>query len=73
MEPLHPDDIHAEVARWHAVADELAAALRTTVVRNPTLNARDWDLAQIALGRYERAGGEVPVALPEQPETSASS
>ena len=52
---------------WQAVADELAAALRTTMLRNPTVNARDWDRAEAALGRYERAGGELPATLPAQP------
>ena len=51
-----------------SVADELATALRTTILRNPTVTARDWDQAQTALGRYERAGGERPAALPEPPE-----
>lgn len=37
---------------WQAVADELAGALRTTMLRNPTLNARDWDRASAALERY---------------------
>ena len=40
---------------WQAVADELASALRTTMLRNPTLNARDWDRASAALERYEGA------------------
>lgn len=40
---------------WQAVADELAGALRTTMLRNPTLNARDWDRASAALERYEGA------------------
>ncbi|MCA1843056.1 MAG: hypothetical protein LC792_07660 [Actinobacteria bacterium] len=53
---------------WQAIADELAAALRTTMLRNPTVSALDWDRAQAALGRYEMAGGAVPAALPEQPD-----
>ena len=40
---------------WEAVADELAGALRTTMLRNPTLNARDWDRASAALERYQGA------------------
>jgi hypothetical protein len=51
---------------WQAIADELAAALRTTMLRNPMVSAQDWDRAQAALGRYESAGGAVPAALPEQ-------
>ena len=52
---------------WRSVADELATALRATILRNPTVTSRDWERAQAALGRYERAGGEEPVALPEPP------
>ena len=55
-------------ASWQAIADELAAALRTTMLRNPTVSAQDWERAQAALGRYESAGGAVPAALPEQAE-----
>ena len=40
---------------WQAVADELAGALRTTMLRNPTLAARDWDRASAALERYDGA------------------
>jgi hypothetical protein len=58
---------------WQAIADELAAALRTTMLRNPTVSALDWDRAQAALGRYESAGGAVPATLPEQSEEQASS
>jgi hypothetical protein len=36
---------------WQAVADELAGSLRTTMLRNPTLAARDWDRASAALER----------------------
>ena len=53
---------------WRGVADELASALRATILRNPTVTARDWDQAQAALGRYERAGGEEPTALPGAPD-----
>lgn len=58
-------------ADWQAVADELAGALRATIVRNPAVNSRDWDRARVALERYEHAGGAagaVPAAdLPEEP------
>lgn len=40
---------------WQAVADELAGALRTTMLRNPTLTPRDWARASAALERYEGA------------------
>jgi hypothetical protein len=50
-------------AGWQNVADELASALRATILRNPTVTARDWDRAQAALRRYERAGGERQVEL----------
>jgi 2-keto-3-deoxy-6-phosphogluconate aldolase len=40
---------------WQAVADELAGALRTTMLRNPILAARDWDRASAALERYDGA------------------
>jgi hypothetical protein len=40
---------------WQVVADELAGALRTTMLRNPTLAARDWDRASAALERYDGA------------------
>jgi hypothetical protein len=53
---------------WQAIADELAAALRTTMLRNPTVSALDWNRAQAALGRYENAGGVEPAELPEQPD-----
>jgi hypothetical protein len=58
-------------AEWQAVADELAGALRATMLRNPSLTARDWNLAKAALERYESAGGEEPAVvtadLSEQP------
>ena len=58
-------------ADWQAVADELAAALRTTILRNPTVNARDWDRARAALESYEQAGGGMGIVvaadLPEAP------
>ena len=64
---MRPDTNGAE-AGWRSVADELASALRATILRNPTVTARDWDQAQAALGRYERAGGETQVELmPELP------
>lgn len=40
---------------WQAVADELAGALRTTMLRNPSLTARDWHRASAALERYDGA------------------
>jgi hypothetical protein len=40
---------------WQAVADELAGSLRTTMIRNPSLAARDWDRASAALERYDGA------------------
>lgn len=56
---------------WKALADELANALRATILRNPNVSSRDWDRARTALERYETAGGEtgaVPAAeLPEEP------
>jgi hypothetical protein len=48
---------------WQAVADELAGALRTTMLRNPTLGARDWDRASAALERYEGATCGVAVVF----------
>jgi hypothetical protein len=33
----------------------LAGALRTTMLRNPNLAARDWDRASAALERYDGA------------------
>ncbi len=45
------------VTDWQAVADELAGALRTTILRNPNLTARDWGRASAALERYDAAGG----------------
>jgi hypothetical protein len=61
---MTPDTKTTETA-WRAVADELAAALRATILRNPTVTARDYEQATAALGRYEQAGGEVPVKLPD--------
>ena len=56
---------------WKALADELARALRATILRNPTVNSHDWDRARTALERYETAGGQtgtVPAAeLPRNP------
>ena len=54
---------------WPAVADELASALRTTMLRNPSLAARDWDRASAALERYEGAacGVEVEFRNPTAP------
>ena len=61
-------DSNGTDAGWRRVADELASALRATILRNPTVTARDWEQAQAALGRYERAGGELPATLPGAPE-----
>ena len=49
---------------WQAVADELAGALRTTMLRNPTLLPRDWDRASAALERYDGATRGVAVEFP---------
>ncbi|HEY4409662.1 MAG TPA: hypothetical protein VGO87_07255 [Acidimicrobiia bacterium] len=51
-------------AAWQGVAAELASALRATILRNPSVSAQDWDRAQAALGRYDRATGEKAAALP---------
>jgi hypothetical protein len=48
---------------WQAVADELAGSLRTTMLRNPRLAARDWDRASAALERYEGATCGVSVGF----------
>lgn len=53
-----------ETVDWQAVADELAGALRTTMLRNPTLAARDWDRASAALERYDGAGRGEEVEFP---------
>jgi hypothetical protein len=45
----------SDTVDWQAVADELAGALRTTMLRNPTLATRDWDRASAALERYDGA------------------
>ena len=59
-------------ADWQAVADELAGALRTTILRNPSVTARDWDLARAALERYESAaGGGAGVVTADLPEAPA--
>jgi hypothetical protein len=50
---------------WQAVADELAGALRTTMLRNPTLAARDWNRASAALERYDGATCGVEVEFPK--------
>jgi hypothetical protein len=60
-------DISTTEAGWRSVANELACALRATILRNPTVMPRDWDQAQAALGRYERAGGELPAASSAPP------
>lgn len=45
----------ADVTDWQIVARDLANALRTTMLRNPNLAARDWDIATAALARYDGA------------------
>jgi hypothetical protein len=60
-------ELNGTEAGWRSVADALATALRATILRNPTVTARDWDQAQAALLRYERAGGEATAGLPESP------
>lgn len=53
---------------WQAVADELAGALRTAMLRNPSLAARDWDRASAALERYDGATcGLVEFRKPSDP------
>ena len=54
--------VNGSEAAWRSVADELASALRATILRNPGVTTRDWDQAQAALGRYERAAGERPAS-----------
>jgi len=61
-------NVNGSDAGWRSVADELASALRATILRNPTVSARDWAQAQAALGRYERAGAEGAAGSPEPPE-----
>ncbi len=46
---------------WQPVADELAGALRATMLRNPNLTARDWDRGSAALERYDGAASGVAV------------
>jgi hypothetical protein len=60
--------VNGSEAGWQSVADELASALRATILRNPTVTARDWAQAQAALARYERAGGEKAARLSETSE-----
>jgi len=43
---------------WRAVADELAVALRATMLRNPNLTARGWDRASAALEQYDVAASD---------------
>lgn len=40
---------------WQAIADVLAGALRTTMLRNPELTPRDWARGAAALERYDGA------------------
>ena len=48
---------------WQAVADELAHALRATMLRNPSLATRDWNRASVALERYDGATCGLAVEL----------
>ena len=57
-----------DVVDWQAVADELAGALRTAMLRNPSLAARDWDRASAALERYEGATCGVSVEFRKPPD-----
>ena len=58
--------VNADTVDWQAVADELAGALRTTMLRNPTLTSRDWARASAALERYDGAGLGVAVEFPTE-------
>lgn len=49
--------VAATATDWQGVADALAGALRTTILRNPNLTARDWNRASAALERYDAASG----------------
>jgi hypothetical protein len=57
IETFDRDAMSSPGGDWRAVADALAGALETTILRNPSLTARDWDRAHAALGQYERASG----------------
>ena len=65
---MPPESASAEMigtaVDWQAVADELAGALRTTMLRNPSLAARDWDRATAALERYDGATHGMAVEFP---------
>jgi hypothetical protein len=54
-----------DVTDWQAVARDLANALRTTMLRNPNLAARDWDIATAALARYDGSVRGVMAGVPE--------
>ena len=58
--------MHSTEADWQAVSHELAEALQTTILRNPTLTAREWDRAHAALGQYERVNGRPSLAGGEE-------
>ena len=49
---------------WHSVADELASALRQSLLRNPSLPGWAWTAGQDALKRYDG------VATPDGPTSS---
>jgi hypothetical protein len=63
-EPM-PNVMTDSTIDWQAVADSLAGALRTAMLRNPSLAARDWDRATAALERYDGATGGLAVKLRE--------
>ena len=66
-EPL-ANTMSADQVDWQAVADELAGALRTAMLCNPSLAARDWDRASAALERYEGATCGVEVEFRKPPD-----
>lgn len=57
----------ADVTDWQIVARDLANALRTTMLRNPNLAARDWNLASAALARYDGAVRDAVAETDESP------
>ena len=62
-----PVGVMTDNAIWQRVANELAGALRTTMLRNPNLAALDWDRASAALATYDaavRRSGVVSEELP---------
>jgi hypothetical protein len=55
--------VTADVADWRAVANELASALRATMLRNPNLTSVDWGRASAALAQYDAAAGRPAPAV----------